>query len=238
MIEIKKGEEPEALARLRNRAAEEGLNPKEAYELLNKRSKLKNRIRNALVREQGGLCAYCMCRIPRSDVEENIAPIVIEHVIPRNPEDGRDVGQGLDYYNLLAVCHGNRGSEGTRRYQDLVCDAHRKNIELKKVNPCRPETLASIYYGLDGKIHASDEDVKKDLIETLNLNCPAAPVLAERKAVLDGLLEEMGTIDETDLADYCRIRLEAFNRETNPKTPYVGILIWYLHSMLDGLTDT
>ena len=28
MIEIKKGEEPEALARMKNRAAEEGRNPK------------------------------------------------------------------------------------------------------------------------------------------------------------------------------------------------------------------
>lgn len=111
MIPIHKGAEPAELKRLREAAERKGLSPKDAYDTL--REPLKRDIRNKLIEEQGALCAYCMCRIPRNDVDPNIAPIVIEHRIPRNPEDGRDVGQGLDYGNMLAVCHGNRGPHGS-----------------------------------------------------------------------------------------------------------------------------
>ena len=65
MIKIVKGDEPEELKRLRETAENQGLNPKEAYELLNADRRLKKKIKRALVKEQGGLCAYCMCRIPR-----------------------------------------------------------------------------------------------------------------------------------------------------------------------------
>lgn len=233
MIEIKKGVEPEGLQALRVRAKNEGLSPEEAYIKLNQNSQLKEKVKKSLINEQGKLCAYCMCRIPRSDVDVKIAPITIEHFIPRNPEDGRDVGQGLDYNNLLAVCHGNRGTKGTRKIKDLTCDAHRENIEFKKVNPCKPETLQSIIYTLEGKIDATDIEVKKDLIETLNLNCPTAPLIAERKAALDGLIEDMGELEEENLQTYCEQMLENFQNEGDEKTPYVGILIWYLQSMID-----
>ena len=76
-----------------------------------------------------------------------------------NPEDGRDIGQGLDYNNLLAVCNGNRAARGTRRKNDLTCDAHRENEEFIKINPCKPETLETIFYSLDGKIDATDADL-------------------------------------------------------------------------------
>ena len=234
MIEIKKGVEPEGLRALRVRAKNEGLSPEEAYKKLNKDSQLKEKVKKSLINEQGKLCAYCMCRIPRSDVDVKIAPITIEHFIPRNPEDGRDVGQGLDYNNLLAVCHGIRGTKGTRKIKDLTCDAHRENIEFKKVNPCKPETLQSIIYTLEGKIDATDIEVKKDLIETLNLNCPTAPLIAERKAALDGLIEDMGELEEENLQTYCEEMLENFQNEEDEKTPYVGILIWYLQSMIDN----
>ena len=231
MIPIKKGSEPSELTKLREENA--GLSPKEAYEQL--RNPLKKKVRQQLVDEQGGLCAYCMCRIPRLD-----APawpgIVIEHIVPRNPADGRDIGQGLDYNNLLAVCHGNRGPSGTREFADLTCDAHRKNTEFRKVNPCCPETLQSIFYHLDGRIDASDPDVRFDLVDTLNLNSLNAPILNERKAALDSLFEDLGAIEAKDLMEYCEILLNTFSIETNPKTPYVGILIWYLQLFLASNT--
>ncbi len=234
MIEVKKGAEPDELRTLRIQARKDGLSPQEAYDKLNRDPQLKIKVKNSLVKEQGKLCAYCMCRIPRNDVDVEIAPITIEHYIPRNPEDGRDVGQGLDYNNLLAVCHGNRGAKGTRKIIDLTCDAHRENIEFKKVNPCKPETLQSITYTLDGKIDATDIDVKEDLVETLNLNCPTAPLIAERKSALDGLIENIGELEEEDIPIYCEEILESFQNEEDEKTPYVGILIWYLQSMINN----
>ena len=108
LIFIKKGTEPTGLQALREQAVQRGLNPADAYKTLV--NPLKQNVLVSLVQEQGRLCAYCMCRIPRSDVPTmcQIAPITIEHVVPRKPSDGRDVGQGLDYNNLVAVCHGNR----------------------------------------------------------------------------------------------------------------------------------
>lgn len=234
MIEIKKGAEPDELRSLRVQTEQEGLSPQEAYNKLNSNLQLKRKVKKSLVKEQGKLCAYCMCRIPRNDADVKITPITIEHYIPRNPEDGRDVGQGLDYNNLLAVCHGNRGRSGTREKKDLTCDAHRENVEFKKINPCKPETLQSITYTLDGKIDATDIEVKKDLIETLNLNCPTASLIEERKAALDGLIEEIGEIEEENIETYCEEVLESFQNEKDEKTPYVGILVWYLQSMVNN----
>ena len=91
MIAIKKEAEPADLKELRKEAANRGLSPKEAYQTLV--DPLKRKVRKSLVREQGQLCAYCMCRIPRTDVAPRIAPIIIEHIVPRNPFDGREIGR-------------------------------------------------------------------------------------------------------------------------------------------------
>ena len=222
---------------MRREAELQGLNAKESYALL--QNPLKTKLRDQLVSEQGGLCAYCMCRIPPETDEEkrlladNIAPIVLEHIIPESPKDGRNVGQGLDYKNLVAVCHGNRAaSKEHRKALDLTCDAHRGNTEFKRVNPCDASTLISIEYEHDGQISATDPDVKFDLDQTLNLNYSL--IKSERKAALDALTEDMEKLfdDETALNEYIRMRLKGFESETDPKTPYVGILIWYLQGFL------
>lgn len=233
MIAIQKGSEPEGLAQLRQKAIDEELSPKESYALL--KNPLKGQVRDRLVEEQGQICAYCMCRIPRQDVNPVITPIIMEHMVPRSPDNGRNMGQGLDYYNLVAVCHGNRGPHGSRTISELTCDGHKGNDEFKKVNPCRPETLSSITYTLDGKIDAMDPDVQFDLIHTLNLNCASSPLIAERKAALESLINEMDLVSDEDLSAYCSDILKSFQAETNPKTPYAGILIWYLQSMVSAM---
>ena len=233
MIFIVKGEEPEELKKVRDWTIEEGCTPEQAYDKL--QNPEKRVVRNHLAQEQGHLCAYCMCRIPRPDVENGVAPIIIEHYIPRNPTDGRDLGQGLDYNNLLAVCHGNKSNIYKHGYKDLTCDAHRGNIEFRKVNPCDASTLKTIFYHMDGRIDASDPDVKIDLVETLNLNCSQSPLIGERKAVLDALLNEISIVSEEELLDYCNLILEAYEQETDPKTPYAGVIFWYLRDMIAKL---
>lgn len=233
MIKIVKGTEPAGLKPLRDQAISDGVSEKEAYERL--RNPLKDQVRRSLVNEQGGLCAYCMCSIPRRDAAPSIAPIIIEHYVPRNPADGRSVGQALDYNNLLAVCHGNKGPSGTRLPEDLTCDAHRGNIEFRKVNPCDERTLETIYYDVNGKIYAGDADVNIDLVDTLNLNCPSSPIVGERKSALDEIINDISNIEPEDLSVYCATLLHGFENETNPKTPYVGIIIWYLKDLLSKL---
>ena len=236
MIPIHKGTEPDGLSALREKAVRKGLSPKDAYATL--KGKLKSDVRESLVAEQGQLCAYCMCHIPRSDVDDGIAPITIEHFDPRNPLDHHDTCQGLDYNNFLAVCNGNRARKERHRHtDDFTCDAFRGNKDFKKLNPCIPETLESIEYGADGTITATDSDVCDDLNEVLNLNCPTSPLIAERKAVYEGLTSDMENVSLEDLQDYCVSRLSVFESETNPKTPFVGVIIWYLKTMLASLSE-
>ncbi len=237
MIKIIKGTEPEGLKRLRERCAREGLSESDAYKRL--KNPLKERVRRQMVEEQGQLCAYCMCRIPRTDVEEGISPIRIEHFDPRNPVDTHSCGQGLAYSNLLAVCNGNttrKDSPNAHTKEDLTCDVHRGNTEFRKINPCDESTLETIVYDIQGNISATDEDVNFDLVETLNLNCPESPIRSEREAALAALIGDMGNLGENDLLRYCQVRLTAFLGETNPKTPYVGILLWYLKDMVKALS--
>lgn len=236
MIAIHKHRPPEKLIRLQHVADEMGLCPKDAYNLL--KNPLKGEVRAKLIEEQGELCGYCMCRIPRDDAAPYITPITIEHMFPRDPESGEDMHQGLDYQNMLAVCHGNRGPLGTRTLADLTCDAHRRNTVFRKVNPCKPETLTSIFYTLDGRIDAEDPDVQFDLVNTLNLNCPSAPLIAERKSALDHLIAEIGQVPEEMLCAYCVMIQNEFQAETSPKTPYVGILLWYLETLIEALAHT
>lgn len=233
MIPIYKQPEPPELTVLRQRAAADGATPAAAYARL--KGNRKEIVKRSLLLEQGKLCAYCMCGIPRNDVEAGVAPIILEHIIPRNPADGRDVGQGLDYSNLVLVCNGNKAQRGKRKMIDFTCDAYKGNRELRKVHPCKPETLSSIFYQLDGVIDARDPNVKYDLNRVLNLNAKTSPLIAERRAALEELIEDMGTVEPEDLLLYCEQRLVAFQKETEDKTPYQGILIWYLKEMAAAL---
>lgn len=124
MIEIKKGREPDKLLRYRQQKGA-------SYEQMDK--SVKAELLEKLLQEQGHLCAYCMKRIPeKRELPVGVASVTIEHWFPRNPENKEDVGQGLNYRNMFAVCSGNRGS-GCR--EKMTCDARRGN-EAIKVNPC------------------------------------------------------------------------------------------------------
>ena len=238
MIEVKKGAEPDELKELRENPMLKGLSPKEMFAEL--KNPLKTHIIERLRHEQGQLCVYCMSRIPRDDKGPGIAGTTIEHFVPLDPDDGRDVGQALDYNNLFAVCHGNvkmhaKGMRRVRTTNDLTCDKHRGNTEFRKINPCKEETLQTIFYTLDGRIDALDPDVQFDLVNTLNLNCASSPLIGERKSALDELIKNISLVDEEDLHSYCSELLVGFINEDDPKTPYVGILIWYLQTMITAL---
>ena len=238
MIEVTKGPEPDGLRLLREEMKAKGLPPKAAFEEL--RNPLKEEVLGALLRDQGQLCVYCMSRIPRRDKGPGIPGTTIEHFIPLELPDGQDEGQALDYQNLFAVCHGNtqprkKGVPRHTREEALTCDKHRGNHEFHKIHPLRKETLESISYNSKGEIDAADPDVKRDLTEILNLNSGFSPLMSERKAVLDALTADMGDLPKEELRKYCTERLEAFQSETDKKTPFVGVIIWYLRSTLEAL---
>ena len=81
----------------------------------------KKAVQQALLREQGEVCAYCMKRVSMGNLQ-------IEHYIAQNPEDSDyDAALTIDYNNMLGVCTGNKFGTGAR--ERLTCDQHRGNAK-------------------------------------------------------------------------------------------------------------
>lgn len=242
MIEIRKGSAPQFLLEKQQEAAGRCLNSKEAYGLLNGTE--RKALLAQMMREQGHLCAYCMRRIPDNRVpeaeQENIHTVTIEHWFPRSPKDGTEIGQGLDYQNLFAVCSGNkRQRPNSRRNGALTCDAKRKDsYDQLVLNPCNPETLESLYYQDDGSLKSDIPHIQDDIEVKLNLNCKADMVdLPEcRRRVLDALQSEIPE-DEEEALQYCMDALAEFEQESEEKTEYCGILIWWLKAYIESCTN-
>ncbi len=94
-----------------------------------------------------------------------------------------------------------------------------------------------VRYRIDGEIHAEDPEVNSDLVDILNLNCKSSPLITERKAALESLIEDLNSIEKDNLLNYCQRTAHKFQAERDNKTPYVGILLWYLQSMIEVLQD-
>ena len=179
-----------------------------------------------------------MRRIPDERVEDETNPgIYIKHWSARNAPDGSDAEGALDYNNMLVVCSGNQYDKTVKGKGRLTCDAKRGNRPLK-VNPLNDTTLETIYYKNDGSISAKDKEIEDDLVTKLNLNCSvdAVSLPKNRKETLRPIEEELGQYNEEDeIITHCRELLSAFEDESDPKTPYVGIIVWFLKDMLKHL---
>ena len=140
----------------------EGITPESAREAFDHLD--KNIIRDSLVKEQHGICAYCMRRI-----ESNIH-MTIEHWSPIELDPDRS----LDYGNMLGVCNGGRESGKTNLNADhciLCCDASKGDRKIT-ISPLNSEHMKLIRYGSDGRIYTCPEDkvLENDINEALNLN--------------------------------------------------------------------
>lgn len=236
MIPIVKDDAPKELIDLYNQQKKAGASPVDAYNALSAKPGLKAKVRRSLEKEQCHLCAYCTCKIPVSNVDKGIPSEIIEHVIPRNHPEGLDIGQGLDYGNLVVTCNGNKGPKGTRKYIDLTCDAHKKDKLLKIINPCDASTLVSIYYKNNGEIYSDLPDVLYDLEDVLNLNCTSAPHIGIRKKIIDELWREALCYDNSsDLISEFSARLQTIENSIKAKDPqpaYIGVTLYVLREII------
>lgn len=94
-------------------------------------------------------------------------------------------------------------------------------------------TLSSLYYLVDGTIKAYDKEIENDIEVRLNLNCVGDGVTLpqNRKAVLDAIQEELDRASG-DLLQNCQDILQILENETDPKTPYIGIGVWWLREQI------
>lgn len=221
MIFIQRGKEPKSLLQYRKS------HTNACYEDLDREP--REDIRKQLWEEQSGLCAYCMRYIksPRD--------LRIEHYEARHPEDGTYSAKNtLDYKKMLGVCYGNSIVPGVKE-EDKTCDAHRKNIPLS-VNPFDMNSVRKIKYSSDGYITSDDNEIKKDVEKTLNLNCRAVSLPENRKNVLlQAKFEIKKLCGNKSHETYIKVLTKVYDRymEQGMLTPYCGITIAWLEKQLN-----
>lgn len=144
-------------------------------EFNNMTSEVKEIVKRALIREQGGLCCYCEKRIGMNDSH-------IEHFRPRNFPDV----DPLDYSNLLCSCIKNPIREEVKH-----C-GHFKGEWFDEILLIAPLDIecedAFSFYGNGRILPAQAEDqAAQTTIKKLGLDCEK--IIALRKGALDPFLD-------------------------------------------------
>lgn len=184
----------------------------ENYEELN--SGVKRQMKAFLIREQGGICAYCMSRI-------TLETATIEHYLPQSTAPDMT----LDYRNLLAVCNNGRNVSGMVRH----CDVTRGNRELH-TDPRKKEDIDKIAYKRNGLILSEDTDIDRDLNVILNLNNET--LKHNRRAALAAAFD---VIKRKNKGTWSREYIEkclGFYLSQKEKAPYAGVIIYELEKRL------
>lgn len=196
----------------------------------------KDDIREALLKEQHGLCGYCMRRI------KNNNSMIIEHFKPiRHKRDA------LNYRNWLGCCDGGRGRV-EKNQGCLCCDAAKENNEITLCTWDK-DVMDRIRYSSDGRIVISpdNEDLRRDINEALHLNGiidkngkmkfdTATQLVAGRKATYKNYMNIMKRIDSNNKSRE-RIQSEVKRiirkiENSDPYPEYAGGLLYFLKRRL------
>ncbi len=151
----------------------------------------KQPLREALVRDQGALCAYCQRRIAAAiEPATGRSRMKIEHWAARS-DHGED--RQLAWSNLLGVCLGGAPATSDAGPSPIVrhCDESRgaRPLFLHPVDGQGPDPRTHLRYGKDGNVEpAPDARVEADIVA---LNLRAARLRRGRAAVLDALWDRL-----------------------------------------------
>ena len=186
----------------------------------------KNEVKEILLHEQHGICAYCMRRI-RMDNHSRV-----EHFVPLS----HNKNMAIDYSNMLGVCDGGEKATGDQG-RILCCDAHKKETEMDK-----------IAYDSEGRIFTKPKDVamEKDLNEVLLLNGiqkkdgsvrdTSTELLKSRKDAYDRakrMMETLNSKGKCTSAMLMKIMDTLYNKEERDE--FVGVQLYYFRKHYDSL---
>lgn len=179
----------------------------------------KDTLRRYLVRDQRGLCYYCLSRIrPTANAMK------IEHW--HNQAEFR--AEELDYSNLLGACLGGAGQSTELQH----CDTKKGNSLLSK-NPANPAHCVEslVRYEAGGRIVSDDAAFNSELEHVLNFNAPF--LKNNRKATLDGLhqaLSKKGPLQRITIQRW----LYDWNGEshTDELRPFCQVVVYWLRKRL------
>mgnify|MGYP002680098898 CR=1 FL=1 len=139
-------------------------------------------LRQALYKEQGGICAYCMKRL-YDEFSGGVSSNKIEHIKARS-QCTRD--ERMQYKNMILCCS---GIENSNSPSATHCDTHRGNEDIG-ISPLNPACIESISYSRNGQITSSNPEWNRDINDTLNLNHPI--LVANRKSAISGIIRFLG----------------------------------------------
>lgn len=179
----------------------------------------KDALRSCLMKEQRGLCCYCLSRI-RAEYKA----MKIEHWHSQE----RHAAEQLDYPNLLGACLGNEGKPA----KDQHCDTRKGDRDLSR-NPANPMHRIEdvIKFPGDGRIVSNDPVFDAEINDVLNLNL--AFLRNNRKATLtafqDGLAKR-GPLRRKELEKW----LLWWNGESHSGElePFCQVIIYWLRKRL------
>jgi uncharacterized protein (TIGR02646 family) len=182
----------------------------------------KDTLREALVKEQRGLCCYCL-----AEIQPEIGAMKIEHW----HSQARYQSEQLMYRNLLGACRGNEGQSRSEQH----CDTHKGEEDFSR-NPADPARAIEnlIEFEDDGTIISTDAGLDQELNSILNLNI--APLKNNRKAALDGFVMSV-----RKRAGFQRATLEKWLADWNGEShsnhlrPYCQVVIYWLRKRLARL---
>lgn len=175
-------------------------------------------LREALLQEQGYICAYCMRRIPVRD-ENSSESYRIDHILSRtnHPE------LQLKYTNMVVCCPGAINN-------DFHCDKRKgeNNITFDLFNDHFFTTLS--YSSKDGTVKSSDAEYNRQINELLNLN--NALLKDNRLRVLQGVIVYLNNKGWTKSNIRNQIENWSSKDSTGRFKPYHGIVLWFLTKKL------
>ena len=117
----------------------------------------KDQLRDALIKEQHGLCVYCMSRI-----ENTAESTVIEHWYPLS----KSKEKALQYENLFASCYGGQKETVKGVHRICCCDAKKHDASIK-VDPRNERMMENIIYYSNGRIDFSESYATAKIRNTL-----------------------------------------------------------------------
>jgi uncharacterized protein (TIGR02646 family) len=232
MKNVHKSSEPEELKRYKERFSSQF----KKWTDLKKNKNTFNAIRNTLVADQKGLCAYCEMAL----YENNRS---VEHFIPCN-QSTKENNHDLDWQNMLAICLPPGGVENdheqnSKLLKDFRCCGHRKDGFIpdgRLLNPLNLPTSRLF------KFSSKDGEIKPDEIACLKAGIPIENVqftidkLAlnvtrlkdQRLAVIEEIEKELDdeTIDINDLEE--KIAAEYFGDGTENWPRFFTTMRWFL----------
>lgn len=180
----------------------------------------KEELKKVLVKEQRGICCYCM-----GAISVDSGGVKIEHWHSQSCYKGEQ----LIYTNLLAAC---RGGEGQPQHMQH-CDTRKGNRDLKfnPADPLHPIEKLIGYSLVDGSIFSGNEEFNSQLNDVLGLNLPRFK--NQRKKIIHAMLEwreiykrKHGRPVPREILERERRRLTS--ESLNQLEAYSPVAVWWL----------